>query len=118
MTALFSEKLSVQYKRYSSNAACPLKAYPEGFCGRIAGRPGVDNQHGIYGFSDTIDADYRGVVCIVLFNFSDERYEIMKGNRIAGIIIEKCYDVKFIDYDHDYLPETERSTREFGFSLS
>lgn len=41
----------------------------------------------------------------------------MKGNGIAEIIIEKCYDVKFIDYGHDDLPETERSTREFGSSL-
>lgn len=41
----------------------------------------------------------------------------MKGNGVAEMIIEKCYVVKFIDYGHDELPETERFTREFGSSL-
>ena len=90
-----------------------MKAYPEGcFYGQTAGRSGLANKHAYMFFQ--IRFDYSGVV---LFSFSHEGYEIMKGNGIAEIIIEKCYDVKFIDYGHDDLPETERFTLEFGSSL-
>ena len=69
---------------------------PKGFYGRTVGRSGLANNRGIFVFPGTIDTDYRDVVCIVLFNLSDNDYEVRKGNRIAQIIIERCYDVKFV----------------------
>lgn len=41
-------------------------------------------------FSQTlVDADYRGPVGVVLFNFGTEDFEIKKGDRIAQLILEK-----------------------------
>ena len=91
-------------------------AIPKGFYGRIVGRSGLANSYGVFVFSGTIDADYRGVVCVVLFNLSDEDCEVRKGNRIDQIIIERCYAVKFVEYSGE-LPETERAAKGFGSSL-
>lgn len=35
-----------------------------------------------------IDADYRGEVKVLLFNFSDAPFEVKEGDRIAQMIIE------------------------------
>lgn len=35
-----------------------------------------------------IDADYRGEVKVLLFNFSDVAFEVKEGDRIAQMIIE------------------------------
>ena len=42
-------------------------AIPEGYYGRIVGRSGLANVHGITVDNGTIDSDYRGIVCVVLF---------------------------------------------------
>ena len=42
----------------------------------------------IYG-AVVIDADYRGAVGAILFNFSDEDFVVNQGDRIAQIIFEK-----------------------------
>ena len=73
-------------------------AIATGFYGRIVGQSGLENNDGIFVFPSTIDTDYRGVIFVVLFNLSEDDYEVRKNNRIAQIIIEKCYAVKFIEY--------------------
>ena len=45
----------------------------------------------------TIDLDYRGIVGVILFNFSNEEYVIERGDRITQLIIERCYLPKFIE---------------------
>ena len=90
-------------------------AIPTSFYGKIVGRSGLANIHGIVAFNGTVDADYRGTVCVLLFNLSDNEYIVEIGNRIAQLIIEKCYDVKFVEYNE--LPDTQRSVGGFGSSL-
>ena len=36
-----------------------------------------------------IDADYQGVVFILLFNHSDKDFEVKKGDRVAQLILER-----------------------------
>ena len=36
-----------------------------------------------------MDPDYRGNVCIVLFNFGDKNFFIVKGDRVAQLVCEK-----------------------------
>lgn len=36
-----------------------------------------------------IDADYRGEVKVLLFNFGEEPFEVKAGDRVAQLIIEK-----------------------------
>ena len=37
-----------------------------------------------------IDSDYRGPVCVLSFNFSNNIIEIEKGSRFAEILFQKC----------------------------
>ena len=47
-------------------------AIPKSYYRRILGRSGLANTGGIIVHDGTIDSDYRGIVCVVLFNLSDE----------------------------------------------
>ena len=77
------------------------------FYGKIVGRSGLANAQGIVAFNGTVDTDYRGTVCVVLFNLSDNEYVVEIGNRIAQLIIKKSYDVRFVEYSdcltHNFL---------------
>jgi dUTP pyrophosphatase len=59
--------------------------------GRVAPRSGLAVKHSIHTGAGVIDADYRGEVRVVLFNFSDIDFEIKEGDRIAQLILEKIY---------------------------
>ena len=91
-------------------------AIPTGFQGKIVGQSGLANKHGIVAFNGTLDAGYWGTVCVVLFNISDNKYIVEIGNRIAQLIIEKCYDGKFVEYNE--FTDTECSVGCFGSYLS
>ena len=61
----------------------------KGFFGRISPRSGLAVNHGIVAFNGTIDAGYRGIIYVLLFNFSKDDYIVEKGNRIAQIFFSK-----------------------------
>ena len=94
-------------------------AIPKGFFGQIAGRSGVALFKGISAFNGIIDAGYRDRIYVLLFNFSDDDYTIEKGNRIAQIIIKRCYNnIKFVEYgESEQFPESVRGDKGFGSSL-
>ena len=64
-------------------------AIPEGCYGRIAPRSGLTVKKFIDVGAGVIDADYRGEVGVVLFNHSEEDFEVKAGDRIAQLILEK-----------------------------
>ena len=45
----------------------------------------------------TIDPDYRGIVGVIFFNFSNEEYVIKRGGCITQMIIERYYSPKFVE---------------------
>ena len=95
-------------------------AIPEGYYGIIAGRSGVANSRGVVAFPGTIDSDYRGIVCAILFNFGKDCYKVEIGSRIAQLIISKCYDLTFLlcsDFEFGRFCNTERGTDGFGSTL-
>ncbi|KAI5297586.1 Deoxyuridine 5'-triphosphate nucleotidohydrolase, partial [Ascosphaera atra] len=59
-----------------------------------------------------IDADYRGEVKVLLFNFSDKDFKILKGDRIAQLVLEKIYtpEVEVVEQ----LAESVRGAGGFG----
>ena len=89
------------------------------FYGKIARRSGLAKLHGVVAFNGTIDAGYRGIICVLLFNFSDDDYIVEKGNRIAQIIIQKCYNINLVDFGEIFegLKLSERGGKGFGSSL-
>ena len=59
-----------------------------------------------------IDADYRGIVFVLLFNHSDKDLEVKKGDQIAQLILEKIANPEIKQVDS--LDETTRGDRGFG----
>lgn len=62
---------------------------PAGTYGRIAPRSGLAWKHHIDVGAGVIDADYRGIVKVVLFNHSEEDFAVTSGDRVAQLIIEQ-----------------------------
>ena len=95
-------------------------AIPKGYYGIIAARSGLASRYGILAFPGVIDAGYRGIVCVILFNFGSDCYKVEIGNRIAQLIIQKCYEAKFIEcssVEFSKFCETERGNDGFVPSL-
>ena len=94
-------------------------AIPKGFFGQIVGRSGVALFKGIAAFDGTIDAAYRDRIYVLLFNFSDDDFAIEKGNRIAQINIQRCYNnINFVEYgESEQFLESVRGDKGFGFYL-
>lgn len=68
---------------------------PDGFEVQVRPRSGLAIKHGITVLNSpgTIDADYRGEVCVILINLGTEDFEIVSGDRIAQMVVakhEKC----------------------------
>lgn len=64
-------------------------AVPAGTYGRVAPRSGLASKHSIDVGAGVIDADYRGPVKVLLFNFSDADFKVAVGERVAQLIVER-----------------------------
>ena len=84
----------------------------EGCYGRIAPRSGLAVKRYIDVGAGVIDSDYRGEVGVVLFNHSDEDFEVKQGDRIAQLILEKIATPQVKETAD--LPSTMRGSQGFG----
>lgn len=80
--------------------------------GRVAPRSGLAAKHSIDVGAGVIDADYRGPVKVILFNFSDADFAIKTGDRIAQLIIERIYTPEVVVVEK--LEESVRGAGGFG----
>jgi dUTP pyrophosphatase len=89
-------------------------AIPEGHEGQVRPRSGLAFKHGIgmLNAPGTIDADYRGEISVILFNFSDKPFIIRRGDRIAQLVFAKLEKAKFREVDT--LSGTARGAGGFG----
>ncbi|XP_057832845.1 deoxyuridine 5'-triphosphate nucleotidohydrolase [Cryptomeria japonica] len=87
-------------------------AIPEGTYARIAPRSGLAWKHSIDVGAGVIDADYRGPVAVILFNHSDQDFQVNAGDRIAQLIIEKILTPEVVEVDD--LDYTSRGKGGFG----
>ena len=62
---------------------------PMGFEAQVRPRSGLALHHGVTVLNSpgTIDADYRGEICVILVNLGSEPFEIARGDRIAQMIV-------------------------------
>ena len=88
----------------------------EGYYGQIVGHSGLAITCGIIVHYGTIDSDYRGVVCVVLFSLSNEEYLVQLGHRITQLIIERCFTPNFVKVSKFMEEKTEREEKGFGSS--
>lgn len=91
-------------------------ALPPGFEAQVRPRSGLAIKHGITVLNTpgTIDADYRGEVCVILINLSDEPFVISDGERIAQMVIARHEQAEWEQVE--VLSETERGAGGFGHS--
>ena len=89
---------------------------PAGYEMQVRPRSGLAAKHGITVLNSpgTIDADYRGEVCVILINLSAEEFVINDGERIAQMVIAKHEQVEWNVVE--VLDETERGAGGFGHS--
>jgi dUTP pyrophosphatase len=87
---------------------------PVGYEAQIRPRSGLAIKKGItiVNSPGTIDADYRGEVCIVLINLSNENFIIKDGERICQMVIAKHEKAEWLSVDK--LLETDRGAGGFG----
>eukprot|EP00005_Dracoamoeba_jomungandri_P010024 CAMPEP_0174266000 /NCGR_PEP_ID=MMETSP0439-20130205/28627_1 /TAXON_ID=0 /ORGANISM="Stereomyxa ramosa, Strain Chinc5" /LENGTH=117 /DNA_ID=CAMNT_0015352723 /DNA_START=38 /DNA_END=388 /DNA_ORIENTATION=+ len=64
-------------------------AIPPGHYGRIAPRSSLAWRNFIDTGAGVIDSDYRGEVKVILFNHSEEEFDVKIGDKICQLIIEK-----------------------------
>lgn len=87
---------------------------PVGYEAQIRPRSGLAINKGITVLNSpgTIDADYRGEVCVILINLSNERFVIKDGERICQMVISRHEKAEWIIVDE--LVNTERGKGGFG----
>ena len=91
-------------------------ALPAGYEAQVRPRSGLAVKNGITVLNTpgTIDADYRGEVCVILVNLSSEPFVINDGERIAQMVIAKHEQPLLVEVE--VLDETERGAGGFGHS--
>ena len=89
-------------------------ALPQGFEAQIRPRSGLALKKGITVLNSpgTIDADYRGEICIILINLSSEDFVIEDGERIAQMVIARHEQASWQEVE--VLDETVRGAGGFG----
>ena len=89
-------------------------ALPKGVEAQVRPRSGLAIKKGISVLNSpgTIDADYRGEVCVILVNLSSEDYVVEDGERIAQMVIARHEQAEWQEVD--VLDETERGAGGFG----
>lgn len=87
---------------------------PEGYEAQIRPRSGLAAKHGLTVLNSpgTIDADYRGEICVILVNLSNDEFIINDGERICQMVVAAHSQVTWIETDT--LDETERGAGGFG----
>lgn len=84
---------------------------PRGYEIQIRPRSGLASKKGVFGILGTIDDDYRGEVCAIVFNGGHDNFIVNDGDRIAQMVmcpVERC------EWEEGELSGTERGEGGFG----
>lgn len=89
-------------------------ALPPGYEAQVRPRSGLALRNGVTCLNSpgTIDADYRGQVCVILANLGSEDVTIQRGDRIAQLVVAPVSRAAFGAVDE--LPESVRGAGGFG----
>jgi dUTP pyrophosphatase len=91
---------------------------PEGYEAQVRPRSGLALKKGVTVLNSpgTIDADYRGEICVILINLGDEDFVIEDGERIAQMVIARHEQAEVVAVEQ--LTDSERGTGGFGHTGS
>ena len=87
---------------------------PRGCYGRIAPRSGLAVKFGLDTMAGVIDSDYRGEIGIVAVNLGQADVSFKRGDRIAQLILERCYTPVVTPISVEDLTGTDRGKGGFG----
>jgi dUTP pyrophosphatase len=89
-------------------------ALPHGYEAQIRPRSGLALRHGIGVLNSpgTIDADYRGEIGVILFNFGTETFVVSRGDRIAQAVVNRVERLPWRAVEE--LPASVRGDGGFG----
>ncbi|HET6378071.1 MAG TPA: dUTP diphosphatase [Methylocella sp.] len=89
-------------------------AVPEGHEAQVRPRSGLARDHGVTVLNapGTIDSDYRGEILVLIINLGDEPFEIVRGARIAQLVIAPVARAGLVETAE--LIGTERAGNGFG----
>ena len=112
--AAVEDSLVIQPQTFQHISTGIRLAIPQGYEGQVRPRSGLAFKHGIgvLNAPGTIDADYRGVIGVILFNFSAEPFFVYRGDRIAQLVISKVERAQFRQVD--VLSSSQRQDGGFG----
>lgn len=81
---------------------------------QVRPRSGLARDHGVTVLNapGTIDSDYRGEVGVLLINLGDEPFEIVRGARIAQLVVTPCARAVLVETGE--LTATARQSNGFG----
>ena len=111
---LYSDDVSVtiEGKKQGKISLGISMSFSKGYYMRIAPRSSLAAKHGIDVGAGVVDVDYRGHVSVILFNFSDEPFTFVRGDRIAQMIMTKIATPEVEEVSD--LDDTSRGTNGFG----
>lgn len=91
-------------------------ALPEGYEAQVRPRSGLALKHGVTVLNTpgTIDADYRGEICVILINLGQEDFVVNDGERVAQMVVARYEQAELVAVET--LDETERGEGGFGHS--
>jgi dUTP pyrophosphatase len=89
-------------------------ALPAGFEAQVRPRSGLALRHGVTVLNapGTVDADYRGEICVLRVNLGAEPFAIRRGERIAQLVVAPVCAPRFVLVEE--LDATERGSKGFG----
>ena len=87
---------------------------PAGYEVQVRPRSGLAAKKGVTVINSpgTIDADYRGEVKVILVNLSSEAFTVLKGERIAQLVLSRHETIEWEEVED--LSESGRATGGFG----
>ncbi|MBI5037894.1 MAG: dUTP diphosphatase [Candidatus Kerfeldbacteria bacterium] len=84
---------------------------PSEYVALVWDRSGMAAKMGIHSMAGVIDSTYRGEIKLVLYNTTNEPYQINAGDKVAQMVIQRHETVSFTEVDE--LSETERGEQGF-----
>lgn len=89
-------------------------AVPRGWVGLVHPRSGLALDRGltVVNAPGTIDAGYRGELCVLLVNLGDEVVALEPGDRVAQLVLQRVGRAEVVEVEH--LEQTSRGQEGFG----
>lgn len=114
LRANLSEAVTLQPLQRALIPTGLFMALPAGYEAQVRPRSGLALKKGVTVLNTpgTVDADYRGEVCVILINLGQEPFVVEDGERIAQMVIARHEQSSLVEVS--VLDDTERGAGGFG----